>query len=207
MQYDDYDPDINCGENGSVYKYVPYFDNEPEFHAWLVKFFESKGWSALSEQSPHYSDYRADIIVQDPISTNWVGLEIKHFNSKRCGSKHSRALEQITQQYGGRNYWFGEKIDAWCYVPYVSNLRGKIDRGDMHLLREMFCYFGIGFLNLNRRSAVLNFAASDKSKKVFVGYWPLAKKKQGYQESQSDEYPTDWELILEKSRDKQSRLK
>jgi len=189
----------------SAYSYVPNFENEAAFHEWLMDFFESKGWNAMSEVTPHYSDYRADMLVQDPDSGIWIGLELKVFNTTRGGREPAKALRQISQQYAGKNY-FGERVDNWCFVPYVRQNFGS-GRVDITTYRELFCYFGIGVLDLAKPYAWFDFAFGDTSQKIAIGCWPADEDVAVSTPDPRDDYSPDWEKIIENSRHKQRRLK
>jgi len=207
MDYTFYDPDLFKDTKGSAYSRVPLLDNELEFHAWLHKVFEFHGWTTLSEQSPHYSNFKADMIVEDPDSKNWVGLELKHYNSPRGLKKVAEALSQIVSKYSGKKYCFGERVDLWCFVPYVKkSMRAK--QPNMQTVREFFCYFGIGFLDLSGRHIVLDFAYSQRDKKKMVGSWPnsLNSKKESDADHR-DDFPTDWNKMTEDTLFKMQRIK
>jgi len=206
MDYTDYDPEIFKHTKGSAYSRVPFFENELEFHAWLHKVFEFHGWTTLSEQSPHYSNFKADMIVEDPDSKNWVGLELKHYNSPRSWKKVAEALGQIVSKYSGKKYCFGERVDLWCFVPYVKkSMRAK--QPNMQTVREFFCYFGIGFLDLSKQGIILDFAFSQRDKKKMVGPWPVSLNSKESDAEHRHDYPTDWEKITEDTLHKMQRIK
>jgi hypothetical protein len=206
MDYTFYDPDLFKHTKGSAYSHVPCFDNELEFHAWLHKVFEFHGWTTLSEQSPHGSDFKADMIVEDPETKNWVGLELKFCDTKNAIHSPAAALGQIVGKYSNKKYCFGEQIDLWCYVPYVAR---KLSKGsvDISWVRELFCYYGIGILNLSRDFIILDFALSKKDKKKMVGSWPRSLRTKESDAERRDRYPTDWEKIRDDSLHKIKRIK
>jgi len=206
MDYTHYDPDLFKHTKGSAYPRVPDFENELEFHAWLHKVFELHGWTTLSEQSPHGSDYKADMIVEDPDSKNWIGLELKHYRTKRGLKPVAEGLGQIVKKYSGKKYCFGERVDLWCFVPYVEKaLRSK--HPNLQTVREFFCYFGIGFLDLSKQRIILDFAFSHRDKKKMVGSWPVCLNSKESDAELRNDYPTDWEKITDDTLYKMQRIK
>lgn len=149
-------------------------NSEDELQSWLKSFFEDKGWTAIREASPFHTDYKADLIVNHE-DYGWFGIETKYFEGDG-GAKAAEAHHQITRKYRGRKYVGGNRIDMWAVCPYFwgfnsPNYPGK-RRQQGHratFMREFFCRHGIGYIDLNRTTLLMDFALSTPLAKVPVG--------------------------------------
>lgn len=145
--------------------FFPDFADEDELQAWLKKRFEDAGWTARREVNPHSSNYLADLIVHHP-DYDWIGIETKFIRPNDSIRRFGRALEQITQQYRGKTY-SGNKITLWVLAPYFKS-HSKSREGTPKFTRELFNYFGIGYLRLSGRYIKLDFAYSNTDTKIFI---------------------------------------
>ncbi|WP_458211021.1 hypothetical protein [Haladaptatus sp. NG-SE-30] len=146
-------------------------DSEEELQEWLKEFFESRGWTAIREVTPHGSNYKADLIVEHE-AFGWVGIETKYFRNDG-GGKAAKAHHQITRRYRGEKY-IGKKIDLWAVCPYFWGINSQDpeyqqDRIRSVFMREFFGHHGIGYINLNRPTLLIDYAYSDSKQKIPVG--------------------------------------
>lgn len=148
-------------------------DSEEELQLWLEEYFEDNGWIAIREVSPHYSSYKADLIVSHD-DYGWFGIETKYFEGDG-GGKMADAHHQITRKYRHQHY-LGEKISLWAVCPYFSGLHAageysnsRQQQGRATLMREFFCRHGIGYIDLDSSNVKIDFAMSSKETKVPVG--------------------------------------
>jgi hypothetical protein len=152
---------ILCGE----------LDNEDELQQWLEDYFEEHGWTAIREVSPHNSNQRADLIVQHD-DFGWIGIETKYFDGDG-GAKAAKAHHQITRQYRGKTY-LTDRIDKWAICPYFWGIKSpdyiayEQPKYRSTFIREFFCRHGIGFIDLERRDMLIDFAYSDLEMKIPV---------------------------------------
>lgn len=144
-------------------RHTPEFENEDHLQRWLETQFESAGWKAIREVKPHFSNYRADLIVHHD-DWGWIGIECKYMSSTRNGRNAAKALEQIVSQYRGRSY-IGNKIFLWVFCPYFHK---EDPNASFQTLRELFCYFGIGVINLYRSNLKMNFSHSNRDAKILI---------------------------------------
>jgi len=147
-------------------------ESEEELQSWLESYFESQGWTAIREVSPHNSSVRADLIVNHD-KYGWIGIEAKYFK-RDGGAKIAHAHHQIINKYRGKKY-LGEKIELWAICPYFyginrpSGLGANQQRLRCRLIREMFCKHGLGYIGLDTRNDLLiDFAYSRPIAKIPV---------------------------------------
>jgi len=158
--------------------FTPEPESEDQMQAQLEAFFESHGWTAIREVSPHHSSDRADLIVESP-QYGWFGIETK-FWEQDGGAKLADAHEQIVGQYRGQKY-IGERIDRWVLFPYFNEYHGenardewRSERADwrQQFIREMLCRHGVAIGYFSCGAAVLDYAYSRAECKVPVGDHP-----------------------------------
>lgn len=138
--------DFDAGGNG-----LPVFHKESEFQDWLEEKFESAGWTAIQEVSPHRSNYRVDLLlIHDEFGR--IGMELKRLTG---GTDAGTAHQQIVRQYSGRKY-IGERVDKWAFAPYMPKLQFEQEKrdssfqyGKMEVLEHFFQSYGIGVLNVH----------------------------------------------------------
>lgn len=156
--------------------------SEQEVQDGLEQFFEKMGWTALTEVSPHHSDYRADLIVKSD-EYGWFGAEIKYFDTTGA-SKVADAHHQIVAQYRGKKY-LGNRINRWVLIPYFAKRSGpgattSLPRRDLlQFSRELCCRHGVGIVDLTKAKydhLVLDFAYSRSECKVPVGHHEYAER-------------------------------
>ena len=148
----------------NLYHTLPDFPNEDALQTWLEDYFESHGWTAIREVSPHNSNHRADLLVHHD-DYDWIGIECKHMKSPRAGRKVAEAMDQIISKYRGRKY-IGNRVDLWAFCPYFY--KDNADRQPQQTIREMLCYYGIGVLFTDRADLRIDFAYSDRDTKIQV---------------------------------------
>jgi len=156
-------------------------DSEDELQEWLESAFEESGWTAIREASPHFSDYRADLIVQHD-NYGWFGIETKYIGSSQGPIDMAKAHHQIVNQYRGKKY-VGNRIDLWLVCPYVKystaeDMREPVPGEDswrsskkeqIQQMRQFFQHSGIGWIELNHYSLDLDFIESKRTGCIPVG--------------------------------------
>jgi len=150
-------------------EYTPEFNSEDEVQSWLKSVFESHGWDAIREVSPHHSDRRADLLVQNS-EFGWVGIEVKHLRSTDQGGKIGKAIQQILNRYQGRKF-IGESVDVWCLAPYYQ-AQNIGHRSHEHTIRSVVNSFGVGYLNLGHNRLMMEFDYNTGDRKIFIGHLP-----------------------------------
>jgi hypothetical protein len=151
-------------------------ESEEELQEWLELTFESAGWTAIREVSPHGSNYQADLIVRDD-EFGWFGIETKFVGDSQGPAVMAKAHHQIVEKYRGRKY-LNNKIDLWCVCPYIqyANIehgRGeddedrrqrrdyeKMKRRQVQGTRPFFSQSGIGWVSLDTYSLDMEFVQS-----------------------------------------------
>jgi hypothetical protein len=144
--------------------HTPDFESEDQMQEWLEGEFESAGWTAVREVSPHNSNLRADLLVHHE-DYDWIGIECKYMSSPRNGKKIAEAVEQIVTKYRGRKY-IGKKIDLWAFCPYYYKDNGS--GNPRQTIGGFLTYFGIGYLPLDRSQLKIGFAMASKDTKILV---------------------------------------
>jgi hypothetical protein len=134
---------------------LPIFESEQQFQNYLEEKFESAGFTAIQEVSPHHSQYRADmILLHDEFGP--IGLELKLLSG---GSDAGKAHQQIVRQYAGKKY-IGHRVEKWAFAPYMPKLQDAENRkerdrafqvGKLEVLEHFFHRYGIGTLNVHSR--------------------------------------------------------
>lgn len=146
-------------------------DSEDELQEWLEGHFENNGWTAIREVSPRKSNYKADLIVKND-EYGWVGIETKYFDGDG-GAKVAKAHHQITRKYRGERY-IGNRINLWAFCPYFkslnsdSRMHSRKQEFRSRFSRELFCKHGIGYIDLDRRELLIDFAYSQPIAKIPV---------------------------------------
>lgn len=151
-------------------------DSEDELQQWLETTFETVGWTAIREVSPHSSNHRADLIVRHD-NYGWVGIETKYI--KDDVQKLPEAHHQIIQKYRNRRY-IGERIELWAVCPYVERYNTESDetpdyyeRRRRSLIRDQKGFFdaaGIGWINLDHYHLNIQFVESRDYGRIPTGY-------------------------------------
>lgn len=146
-------------------------DSEEELQQWLESFFEENGWTAIREVSPHKSNYKADLIVNHH-DYGWIGIETKYFEGDG-GAKVAEAHHQLTRKYRSEKY-INNKIDLWAFCPYFtaynsdSRLHSREQQIRGQFSRELFSKHGVGYIDLDRREMLIDFAYSQPIAKIPV---------------------------------------
>lgn len=165
------DYDFEVGGNG-----LPVFHTESDFQDWLEEKFESEGWTAIQEVSPHRSNYRADLLLMHD-EFGRIGMELKRLTG---GSDAGRAHQQIVRQYSGKKY-IGERVDKWAFAPYMPKLQYDQEKrqpqfqwGKLEVLEHFFQSYGIGVLNVHESAyARLKWGAT---KEYMLPAFPMKKQ-------------------------------
>lgn len=170
---------------------TPEIDSEARLQEWLQAYFERNNWTAIREVNVVGESYSADLIVNHQ-KYGWFGIEAKYFQGDG-GAKMADAHHQITRKYRGEKY-INTRIDLWAVCPYFadadcSDFKQMQETTRLRLMREFFSRHGIGFLDLQRKGMVIDFAYSNKSMKV-----PIAGDSKGLEKYRD---AVDMELIQE----------
>ena len=148
----------------------PEFDDEGGLQAYLAEQFEQRGWGVKREVRPDNSQYRVDLLLSHPVFGR-VGIETKFMRQGDGGGIVAEAHEQITQQYWDEEYG-GEKVLLWALCPYSARQRSRDGFGESRagvkkgFIREFFCHYGIGFLDLWTPASLITYNYSDTEMKI-----------------------------------------
>jgi len=155
--------------------------SEDELQEGLQRLLDSSGWNAQREVSPDSSEYRVDLLAEHG-EYGTVGIETKFFKNSG-GAKAADAHHQIVSKYRGKEYG-GQKVDLWAICPYFAGKNGgSFGRRNQQriretMIREMFCRHGIAYLDLSKSNLYLDFAMSDRSKKIPISGPKIGKYEQ-----------------------------
>lgn len=182
-------------------------DSEDELQQWLQAAFEDAGWTAIREAAPHWSDYRADLIVEHG-EFGWFGIETKYIGSSQGPVDMAKAHHQIVQKYRGKKY-IGNKIDLWAVCPYIkyANCQKRPGESDeerrqrkdferlksesVYALSSFFKHTGIGWIDLDHYALSFDFVEGDSSGRVPTRKLAESEKVQQNRE-QYMEYVEGW---------------
>lgn len=84
----------------------------------LESYFESQGWTAICEASPHWLALSADLIVTHPHS-GWFRIESKYLTPDEGGRKRANRYQHIVFQYRGQKF-LDQWITRWALCPYLT---------------------------------------------------------------------------------------
>ena len=167
-----------------IFQELDEIESEDELQEWLKSYFEDRGWTAIREVSPDWSNDSANLLVRHA-DYGWFGIEMKYFSPDDGGRKLANAHRQILFQYRGRNY-LNNRITLWVLCPYIDDTARRVS-SHLQFIREFLCGHGIGYIDLRRNDLLIDFAYSHPEAKVPVGGPSISK----YQDSVAMPYIYD----------------
>lgn len=146
--------------------------DETELHVWLRDYFRDNGWTAARDVRSDDSRVRIDLVVDHP-TYGRVGVVAPYFGDD-AGSDAAAVHHRITRRYRDESV-DGERIELWALCPYWTGINGDSkffrlqQRHRSNFTREFFAQHGIGYIDLQRPTVVVNVGHDEPGYEIPVG--------------------------------------